>query len=214
MSHGLSDLDSLTNGLHPGQMIVIGARPAMGKSTLALDFARACTVKHGRPAALFSLEMGREEIVNRLYSAESRVALHHITSGNITEDDLDRMARRTQDIECAPLIVDDSPNLTMLEIRSRARRIKQNHGLDLVVVDYLQLMQSGASRKAESRQQEVSDMSRLPMKLLAKELQFHTSLCPSSTAGPRGARTEPDGLGPPRVRFDRAGRGHGHPSAS
>ncbi len=182
---GLSDLDSLTNGLHPGQMIVIGARPAMGKSTLALDFARACTVKHGRPAAFFSLEMGREEIVNRLYSAESRVALHHITSGNITEDDLDRMARRTQDIEGAPLIVDDSPNLTMLEIRSRARRIKQSHGLDLMVVDYLQLMQSGASRKAENRQQEVSDMSR-SMKLLAKELEIPIIALSQLNRGPEG----------------------------
>ncbi|NUP37029.1 MAG: replicative DNA helicase [Streptomyces sp.] len=182
---GYTDLDSLTNGLQPGQMIVVGARPAVGKSTLALDIARSCAIKHGRPAAFFSLEMGRAEITQRLYSAEARVALHHIRSGNVTEDDLTQMARRTPDIEGAPLIVDDSPNLTMLEIRSRARRIKQAHGLDLLIVDYLQLMQSGASRKAETRQQEVSDMSRA-MKLLAKELEIPVIALSQLNRGPEG----------------------------
>lgn len=168
---GLRDLDSLTGGLQPGQLVVIGARPAMGKSTLALDFARAATITHGKTAAFFSLEMGRDEITDRLYSAECKVGLHHIRAGSVSEADLNRMAERTPAIEAAPLVVDDSPNLSCLEIRSRARRIAQQRGLDLLVVDYLQLMQSGATRRAETRQQEVADMSRT-LKLLAKELQI------------------------------------------
>ncbi|MFE4829809.1 replicative DNA helicase [Streptomyces sp. NPDC056672] len=169
---GFTDLDSMTNGLQPGQFIVIGARPAMGKSTIALDIARTCSIKHGLTSAIFSLEMGRSEITQRLYSAESRVALHHIRAGSVTEDDLTRMASRTPAIQDAPLIVDDSPNLSMTEISSRSRRIKQaRRGLHLLVVDYLQLMHSGGSRRAENRQQDVSDMSR-NLKLLAKELEI------------------------------------------
>ncbi|WP_189177876.1 replicative DNA helicase, partial [Streptomyces lasiicapitis] len=181
---GLVDMDAMTNGLKAGQLIVIGARPAMGKSTLALDFARAASIKNGLTAAFFSLEMGREEIANRIYSAECRVALHHINAGSVSEDDLERMARRTQAIEAAPLIIDDSPNLTCMEIRSRARRIKQaKGGLDLLIVDYLQLMLSGASRRAESRQQEVSDMSR-NLKLLAKELEVPVIALSQLNRGP------------------------------
>jgi replicative DNA helicase len=166
---GLTDLDSLTNGLQPGQLLVIGARPAMGKSTLALDITRSVSIRHGKTSAFFSLEMGRPEITQRIYSAEARVALHHIRSGTVTDDDLQKLANATPRIEAAPLIVDDSPNLTFMEIRSRARRIKQRRGLDLLVVDYLQLMESGGSRRQENRQQEVSDISR-NLKLLAKEL--------------------------------------------
>ncbi|GAA4339952.1 replicative DNA helicase [Streptomyces venetus] len=185
---GLIDLDALTNGLQPGQFIVIGARPAMGKSTLALDFARAASIEHGKTSVFFSLEMGRGEILQRLYSAEARVALHHIRAGSVTEDDLDRMAKRTQAIEQAPLLVDDSPELTMTEIRSRARRIKQAKGLDLLIVDYLQLLQSGASRRPESRQQEVSDFSR-SLKLLAKELEIPVIALSQLNRGPE-QRTE------------------------
>jgi replicative DNA helicase len=185
---GFSDLDSLTNGFQPGQLIVVGARPAMGKSTLALDFARAASVKHDLTAAFFSLEMGRAEITQRLYSAESRVALHHLRSGSVTEQDLDRLARRTQAIEAAPLVIDDSAELTCLEIRSRARRMKQSHGLDLLIVDYLQLMKTGSVRRAESRQQEVSDMSR-DLKLLAKELEIPVIALSQLNRGPE-QRTE------------------------
>ncbi|MGW4805858.1 replicative DNA helicase [Kitasatospora sp. NPDC004272] len=171
LSTGFADLDQLTSGLLPRQLIVIGARPGVGKSTLALDFARACTMRQGKVCAFFSLEMGRAEIVERLYSAEARVALHHIKAGTVKDADLERMARLTPAIMEAPLVIDDSQELTMMEIRSRARRIAQQYGgLDLVVVDYLQLMQSGGSRRAESRQQEVSDMSR-QLKLMAKELE-------------------------------------------
>ncbi|MFD3700671.1 replicative DNA helicase [Streptomyces sp. NPDC058646] len=181
---GLADLDSLTNGFQPGQFIVIGARPAMGKSTLALDMARAAAVRYGNTVAFFSLEMGRSEIMQRLYSAEARVALHHIRAGTVTEDDLNRLARRTPAIDAAPLIVDDSPNLSLTEIRSRARRMKQSKGgLDLLIVDYLQLMKSGGMGRPENRQQEVSDMSR-NLKLLAKELEIPVIALSQLNRGP------------------------------
>ncbi|WP_442910938.1 replicative DNA helicase [Kitasatospora sp. NBC_01266] len=180
---GFADLDALTNGLHPGQMIVIAARPAMGKSTLALDFSRACSITNGLPSVIFSLEMGRNEIAMRLLSAEARVALHHMRSGNMTDDDWTRVARRMPDVTAAPLYIDDSPNLSMMEIRAKCRRLKQRQDLKLVVIDYLQLMQSGGSRRAESRQQEVSDMSR-NLKLLAKELEVPVIALSQLNRGP------------------------------
>ncbi len=164
---GFADLDAVTNGLHAGQMIIVAARPGIGKSTIGLDVARSCSVKHGMTSVVFSLEMSRSEIVMRLLSAEARIRLADMRSGRMSDDDWTRMARRMSEISEAPLFIDDSPNLTMMEIRAKARRLKQRHDLKLVVVDYMQLMTSG--RKVESRQQEVSEFSR-QLKLLAKEL--------------------------------------------
>ncbi len=165
---GFVDLDNLANGLHPGQLIVLAARPAIGKSTLGLDFARAASVKHGLTSCIFSLEMNRSEITMRLLSAEARVSLASMRNGRLTEDDWDRLARRMGEVAQAPLFIDDSPHLTMMEIRAKARRLKQRHDLRLIVLDYLQLMSS--PRKVENRQQEVSEISR-QCKLLAKELE-------------------------------------------
>jgi replicative DNA helicase len=164
---GFTELDEVTNGLHPGQMIIVAARPGVGKSTLGMDFMRSCSIKHGMASVMFSLEMSRTEIVMRLLSAEAKIKLGDMRSGKMTDDDWTRLARRMSEISEAPLFVDDSPNLTMMEIRAKARRLKQRHDLKLIVIDYLQLMSSG--KKVESRQQEVSDFSR-SLKLLAKEL--------------------------------------------
>lgn len=164
---GFIELDELTNGLHPGQMIIVAARPGIGKSTLGLDFARAASIKHGLCSAFFSLEMTKSEIVMRLLSAEAQVALNHIRKGDMNDDDWDRIARKTGQVSSAPLFVDDSPSLTIMEIRSKARRLKQRHDLKLIIIDYLQLMSSG--KRVESRQIEVSEFSR-QIKLLAKEL--------------------------------------------
>ncbi|MEY2523687.1 MAG: replicative helicase, partial [Ilumatobacteraceae bacterium] len=136
-------------------------------STMGLDVARSCSVKYGMASVIFSLEMTKTEITMRLLSAEARVPLHHMRAGTMTDDDWARLARRMGEVADAPLFIDDSPNLTMMEIRAKARRLKQRHNLKLVVVDYLQLMQG--NKKAESRQQEVSELSR-SLKLLAKEL--------------------------------------------
>ena len=165
---GFADLDALTNGLHPSQMVVIAARPAMGKSTLAMDFARAAAIRHSMATVLFSLEMGRNEITMRLLSAESRVSLQTMRTGQMNDDDWARLARRMSEVADAPLFIDDSPNMSMMEIRAKCRRLKQRHDLKFVIVDYLQLMSS--PKRVENRQQEVSELSR-SLKLLAKELE-------------------------------------------
>ncbi|MGN0064151.1 MAG: replicative DNA helicase [Nocardioides sp.] len=165
---GFADLDELTNGLHAGQMIIVAARPAMGKSTLALDFCRAASIHNNLTSVFFSLEMTRSEIMMRLLSAEAKVALNNIRNGQMQDQDWEKMARKMGQVSGAPMFIDDSPNLTMMEIRAKARRLKQKHDLKLIVIDYLQLMSSG--KKVESRQLEVSEFSR-NIKLLAKELE-------------------------------------------
>ncbi|MEX5720392.1 replicative DNA helicase [Geodermatophilus maliterrae] len=137
-------------------------------STLGLDIARSATVKHHMPAVIFSLEMSKHEITMRLLSAEAKVPLHHMRAGTLSDEDWSKLARRMGEVADAPLYIDDSPNMTMMEIRAKARRLKQRNDLKLVVIDYLQLMTSG--KRVESRQQEVSEFSRA-LKLLAKELE-------------------------------------------
>ncbi|MCK9825203.1 replicative DNA helicase [Nocardioides cavernae] len=165
---GFADLDDLTNGLHSGQMIIVAARPAMGKSTLALDFCRAASIHNNLTSVFFSLEMTRSEIMMRLLSAEAKVPLNHIRNGTMRDDDWEKLARKMGQVSGAPMFIDDSPNMTMMEIRAKARRLKQRHDLKLIVIDYMQLMSSG--KKVESRQLEVSEFSR-NIKLLAKELE-------------------------------------------
>jgi replicative DNA helicase len=178
---GFADLDALTNGLHPGQMVVIAARPAMGKSALALDVCRSASVKSGMTSVLFSLEMSRNEITMRLLSAEARVPLHAMRTGQLGEDDWTRLARRMSEVVDAPLFIDDSPNMSMMEIRSKCRRLKQRNDLRLVVIDYLQLMSS--PKRVENRQQEVSELSR-SLKLLAKELNVPVVALAQLNRGP------------------------------
>ena len=178
---GFADLDALTNGLHPGQLIIVAARPAIGKSTLAVDIARSASIKNGLTSVIFSLEMGRNEILMRLLSAEAQIALHHMRSGNMSDNDWQKLATKMGVVSEAPLFIDDSPNLTMMEIRAKCRRLKQRHDLRLVVVDYMQLMTSG--KKVESRQQEVSEFSR-SLKLLAKELDVPVIAVSQLNRGP------------------------------
>ncbi|HET8604307.1 MAG TPA: replicative DNA helicase [Marmoricola sp.] len=165
---GFADLDELTNGLHGGQMVIVAARPAMGKSTLGLDLCRAASIHNNMTSVIFSLEMTKSEITMRLLSAEAKIPLNHIRNGPMTDDDWSKLARKMGEVSGAPLFIDDSPNMTMMEIRAKARRLKQRHDLRLIVIDYLQLMSSG--KKVESRQLEVSEFSR-QIKLLAKELE-------------------------------------------
>jgi len=166
---GFYEFDELTNGLHPGQMIVIAARPGVGKSTLALDFARAAAIHHEQATVIFSLEMGRIELTTRLLSAESGIPLQKLRQGKLDDErDWTTLANTMGKINDAPLFIDDSPNMALTEIRAKCRRLKQQHDLKMVVIDYLQLMTSG--KRVESRQQEVSEFSR-SLKLLAKELE-------------------------------------------
>ncbi len=150
-------------------------------STLALDFARAAAIKNSQAAVIFSLEMSRSEITMRLLSAEARVPLHHMRTGHMSDEDWQRLARRMGEVAEAPLFIDDSPNLSMMEIRAKARRLKQRHDLRLVIIDYLQLMSS--VRRVENRQQEVSEISRA-LKLLAKELNVPVVALTQLNRGP------------------------------
>ncbi|OYN75401.1 replicative DNA helicase [Mycolicibacterium sphagni] len=150
-------------------------------STLGLDFLRSCSIKNRLPSIVFSLEMSKSEIVMRLLSAEAKIKLADMRSGKMTDDDWTRLARRMSEISEAPLYIDDSPNLTMMEIRAKARRLHQKAGLRLIVLDYLQLMTSG--KKVESRQQEVSEFSR-QIKLLAKELEVPVVAMSQLNRGP------------------------------
>jgi replicative DNA helicase len=178
---GFTELDEVTNGLHPGQMVILAARPGVGKSTLGLDFMRSCSIKHRMASVIFSLEMSKSEIVMRLLSAEAKIKLADMRSGRMSDDDWTRLARRMSEISEAPLYIDDSPNLTMMEIRAKARRLRQRADLRLIVVDYLQLMTSG--KKFESRQVEVSEFSR-NLKLLAKELEVPVIAISQLNRGP------------------------------
>ncbi|WP_442306093.1 replicative DNA helicase [Streptomyces sp. 2RAF24] len=180
---GFIDLDALTKGWQPGQLIVLGARPAVGKSTLALDFARAAAIEHGRRVLLFSLEMSKEEIGMRTLSAEARVALHHLRGNTVNEEDWERIALRVPAISGADLTVDDSPELTLADIRARARRQSAGEGLDLVIVDYLQLMQSMGTRRNGTRQEDVSELSR-GLKMLAKSLRIPVIALSQLNRGP------------------------------
>ena len=165
---GFIELDELTHGFQSGQMIVIAARPAMGKSTFALDIARSASIKHNMTSVIFSLEMSRNEIAMRLLAAEGTLNMQDLRAGTLQDEQWTKIAQIMGKMDSAPLFIDDSPNMSLMEIRAKCRRLKQKHDLKLVVLDYLQLMSSG--KKVESRQQEVSEFSRA-LKLLAKELE-------------------------------------------
>ncbi|WP_106850352.1 replicative DNA helicase [Blastococcus sp. Marseille-P5729] len=178
---GFHSLDEIINGLFPGQMIVVAARPGMGKSTLALDFVRSCSLRHNKASVIFSLEMSKSEIAMRMFSAEASIPLNRIRSGDLNDDEWSKLVLKSSEIADKPLFIDDSPNMSMMEIRAKARRLKQRHDLSLIVVDYLQLMTSG--KRVESRQQEVSEFSRA-LKLLAKELEVPVIAISQLNRGP------------------------------
>jgi replicative DNA helicase len=164
---GFTNLDTYTHGLHSGQLVIVAARPSVGKSTFALDIARNAAIRNNQATIFFSLEMGRSEIAMRMLSAESGIYLQSMRKGTLTEGDWAKLAAVRGKINDAPLYIDDSPNMSLVEIRAKCRRLAQQVQLKMVVIDYIQLMSSG--KKVESRQQEVSEFSRA-LKLLAKEL--------------------------------------------
>ncbi|MFF7780269.1 replicative DNA helicase [Streptomyces tanashiensis] len=179
---GFADLDSLTNGLHPGQFIVIASRPAMGKSTFALDILRSVTLKHSTPAVLFTLEQSRREVGMRLLSAEARVALHHMRSGTMTDEDWTRLARRLPDVSSAPFYIQDGAYSNFTHLRSHARRLRAQKNVRLIVVDALHMLTYG-TRPMESRYEEISEISRR-LKLLATELDVPVIALSQLNRGP------------------------------
>ena len=179
---GFTDIDDVTQGLQPGQMIVVAGRPAMGKSTLGIDFAREAALHHHMTSVVFSLEMSKTELAQRIISAETDIPLVALRRAeDISPERWNTLNNFWSKLQDAPLYIDDSPNMSLMEIRAKCRRLKQTAGLRLVVIDYLQLMSSG--KRVESRQQEVSEFSRA-LKLLAKELEVPVVALSQLNRGP------------------------------
>jgi replicative DNA helicase len=166
---GFMDLDKMTSGLHEGEMIVIAARPSMGKTSLAMNIAEHVAIEEKMPVGVFSLEMTADSLVLRLMCSRARVNLRDIRGGFIAERDFPRLTSAAGKLAAAPLYIDDTPGLSILQLRAKARRMWQQHGIKLFVIDYLQLLHSTA-RRVENRQQEIADISN-GVKALAKELK-------------------------------------------
>ena len=168
---GYTDLDKLTAGFHAGDLVIIAGRPAMGKTTFALNVAQYAAVDSDKkfPAAIFSLEMPKEQLVERLLCSASRVDLTRLRSGHLQENDWPKLIKGAGLLHNSKIFIDDTPSITVMELRSKARRLKAEHDIGIIVIDYLQLMRGGAN--SESRQQEISEISR-SLKALAKELSI------------------------------------------
>lgn len=165
---GFADLDYKTAGLHNSDLILIAARPAMGKSAFALNIASYAAVKANVPVVIFSLEMSKEQMVNRILASEAMVDSNKIRTGKIEDEDWAKIAEATGILSEAPIFIDDTPGISMTEIRAKCRKLKMEKNIGLVVIDYLQLI-AGNSKRAGSREQEISEISR-SLKILAKEL--------------------------------------------
>ncbi|NLU10430.1 MAG: replicative DNA helicase [Tepidanaerobacter acetatoxydans] len=164
---GFPDIDEKTSGLQPSDLILIAARPSMGKTAFALNIAQNAAIRYKVPVGIFSLEMSKEQLVQRMLCAESNVDSHKLRTGKLDEEDWPRLARAMGPLSEAPIYIDDTPGISSLELRTKARRLKAEKGLGLVIIDYLQLM-SGRTA-SENRQQEISEISR-SLKALAREL--------------------------------------------
>lgn len=168
LASGFPDLDDMTAGFQASNLIIVAARPSQGKSSLMNDFVLNVALKQKVPVVIFSLEMSKEEVVKRFLSSEAKVDAQRINKGALQETDWTRLSAALGRLGDAPIFVDDSANISLMEMRAKCRRLKAKHGLGMIVIDYLQLMQS--PRKSENRQQEVTEISR-NLKILARELK-------------------------------------------
>ena len=168
LATGFYDLDYKTSGLQPSDLILIAARPSMGKTAFVLNLAQYMCVRNHVPTAIFSLEMSKDQLVNRILSMESKVDSQSMRTGTLQPADWEKLIESAGVISTAPLIIDDTPGISITELRSKCRKYKLENDLGLVIIDYLQLM-TGGSRKQESRQQEISEISR-SLKALAREI--------------------------------------------
>ncbi len=164
---GFEDLDLRTAGLQPSDLILVAARPSMGKTAFVLNVAQYITLRKGLCAAIFSLEMSKEQLVNRMFALESRIDAQKLRTGDLNESDWKNLMEGAGSIATSRLIIDDTPGISIQQLRSKCRKYKLEHGLDIIIIDYLQLM--SGSGKSESRQQEISEISR-SLKALAREL--------------------------------------------
>ena len=206
LATGFVDIDEMTSGLQKGDLVIVAARPAMGKTSFCLNVAQHVALRVGETVGLFSLEMSKEQLALRLLCADARIDAHRLRTGKLNEKDWARLAKAYNDLSQSRIFIDDSATISPLEMRAKCRRLKAEHGLGLVIVDYLQLVT--AAGRSENRQQELSAISR-SMKGLAKELGVPVIALSQLSRAPE-ARTDrrPAALGPPRVGRHRAGRGH------
>lgn len=174
---GISALDDITTGLNRSDLIIVGARPGMGKTSFALNLARNVAVKQNKTVAFFALEMSREQLVNRLLSSEAKVSSKKLRVGNLTPEEWGRIAAASSILCKAPMYFDDTSNITVPEMKARLRRLKK---VDFVVIDYLQLMQS--ARRIDNRVQEVTEITR-SLKIMAKELHIPLMVCAQLSRG-------------------------------
>jgi len=170
LTTGFTDLDNMTTGFQPSDFILIAARPSMGKTAFVLNILEHVAVKKNRPCMIFSLEMSKQQLVNRLFAMDSGIDAQDLRSGKISETDQERLLDTADRIGSSNMIIDDTPAITVTELRSKCRKMKLERGLDLVIIDYLQLMSGGGMRHNDNRQQEVSDISR-SLKALARDLE-------------------------------------------
>ncbi|MBP2028540.1 replicative DNA helicase [Acetoanaerobium pronyense] len=168
LTTGFIDLDRRTNGLQKTDLVLIAARPAMGKTAFSLNIAHNAAMKGNGKVAVFSMEMSKEQLIQRMIAAESRVELNKLKNGNLDEEEWPKVIAAMEVLSKTDIYIDDTPGITVMELRSKCRRLKMEKGLDLILIDYLQLMESDG--KIESRQQEISKISR-SLKILAKELE-------------------------------------------
>lgn len=168
LTTGFADLDRKLGGLQKTDLVLVAARPAMGKTAFCLNIAQNAALKAGAKVAIFNLEMSKEQLIQRMIAATSQVELSRLKNGSLDDDDWPNVTRGIQLLQNTDVYIDDSPGITAVELRSKCRRLKVERGLDLVLIDYLQLMEG--DRKTESRQQEISKISR-SLKILAKELE-------------------------------------------
>lgn len=167
LSTGFTLLDNMTSGLHPAEMILVAARPSMGKTAFVMNIVQHVALREKVPVGVFSLEMSREQLVNRMLCAESMVSLQKARTGDLSHEDWKKLVMGMSSLSTAPVFIDDTPGITVGEMRSKCRRLKLEHGLGLVVIDYLQLMSGGG--KSDNRQQEISEISR-SLKILSREM--------------------------------------------
>ncbi len=167
---GFVDLDRMTAGLHPSDLIIVAARPGLGKTSLCLNIAQHAAIRMHKTVGIFSLEMSKEQLVKRLLCSEARIDAHRINTGYLTKEDWNRLSRASGDLSETQIFIDDTASITVPELRSKARRLSLEHGLDLIIVDYLLLM-SGSTTRYENRTQEISQISR-GLKGIAKELSL------------------------------------------
>jgi replicative DNA helicase len=182
---GFANLDNMTNGLHAGEMVVIAARPSMGKTAFAMNIAEHIAVEAGKPVAVYSLEMSTQQLMQRLLCSLAKVDLKKIRDGFIGKHDMGNLIAATQKLANCKMFIDDTPGLSILELRARARRLKDRHDIQLIVIDYLQLLKSPSRRGQENRQVEVAEIS-AGVKALAKELKVPIIVLAQLNRNPEG----------------------------